>query len=1020
MRQTFQSPFVFRISAALAVLMVFCVVASSTLMAAPGAPVFPKPGPRFRNDRIIIKLKSARLNAAELLGHKRGKRGHQPLKKLLEGDSTLELVAVGPGETVAEAIASYKASGLVEFAEPDYKIKATALPNDPHFDNGLLWGLNNYGQNQGRSGADIKAVQAWDTLHDASDVVVAVIDSGIRYTHEDLAENMWVNPGELPGNGIDDDDNGFVDDIHGINAVDDSGDPRDELGHGTHVAGIIGAVGNNGKGTTGVAWKVKLMACKFLDSKGDGDASDAVQAIDYARKHGARIMNASWGGADYSEAIETAIRDARNEGIIFVTASGNSATDNDLVPMYPANFDLDNIVVVCATSRKDEFDSSYSSYGKVTVDLAAPGSAIYSTWFNSDRGYTYSTGTSMAAPLVAGAFALLKARFPDENEFELIQRIHASVDQLPALEDKCLTGGRLNLEKALGPSLMAHFTSSAMGGAVPVTVEFNDASFGNIVNWAWDFGDGSAPVAGRNPSHTYTAAGNYNVRLTVTTEEGEISQKEGTILVVDNYSTHTIDFFWIEPEGQNNVVLTDDGVSEALEIPFVFEYYGVPQAQLFVGANGIIGFAPDALHENVNVDLPSSSSPNGFMAPLWQDLNPEEAGSISVDYLGEAPHRKLAVTWSSIPSKTGGHPVSFQAVLEETTGTIRFNYQQIAVDDVGNAGAGATIGLEHSSGLVAAKFAHMADSIVVTNGTSVEFRPKANILFTVEALESLSFEQEAGSSTEPAAKYVLMKNNGNVAVPWKTETGADWLMPEPSEGLLPAGDTISLKIGIAPHAASFPVTNLWTFLIIANELDGSPTLETVATLNVKGAPQMLVETPGEWVVSGDYGGPFEPASMTYNVQNSGTAMLKWKLDYDSLFFAPSQTGGELMPGENMVVTVQLSDAVKAVHSGSYSEPLIFHNESNGAGDQTFEVALTIVGNLHISSVALNEEQSFVFQVNGEQGAEYLVETSGDLAAWTLMERVTAGPDNAIRITKPNDLTEEKWFFRVRAALEESR
>src|SRR5439155_453265 len=226
----------------------------------------------------------------------------------------------------------------------------------------------------------------------------------------------------------------------------------DDHGHGTHVSGTIGAIGNNNVGVVGVAWKVQIMACKFLDSTGNGFISDAVKCIDYARSKGARVINASWGTTTFtSQALRDAIDSARQAGIIWVAACGNSSEDNAVDPIYPASYDLDNIISVAATTRTDDL-AFFSNYGATTVDLGAPGAAIFSCWNGSDSDYRYYDGTSMAAPHVTGTCALLMAHFPNDNYQQIINRILSNVDPLPSLAGKCRSGGRLNLLKALGGS----------------------------------------------------------------------------------------------------------------------------------------------------------------------------------------------------------------------------------------------------------------------------------------------------------------------------------------------------------------------------------------------------------------------------------------------------------------------------------------------------------------------------------------------------------------------------------------
>lgn len=361
----------------------------------------------------------------------------------------LEIVSPPPGGSLQALLSACQQSELVEYAELDHTVKTMLDPNDTHFQDGSCWHVNNYGQSGGIAGADISARDAWNIRTDASSVIVAVLDSGVRFAHQDLTANLWRNPGEISGNGFDDDGNGYVDDIYGINAILNDGNPSDDYGHGSHVAGIIGAVGNNNAGVVGVCWRVQLMICKFVDSAGNGWVSDAIKSIDYARSKGAKVINLSWGDPQYnSQALYDAIASARDAGIIVVCACGNESLNNDVTPLYPASFSLNNIVSVAATTRRDEL-ASFSCYGPSTVDLGAPGDTIASCGNASNTSYQYRSGTSMAAPMVAGACALVWAQFPTDNYSQIIDRILNNVDPLPELAGKCLTGGRLNLNKAL-------------------------------------------------------------------------------------------------------------------------------------------------------------------------------------------------------------------------------------------------------------------------------------------------------------------------------------------------------------------------------------------------------------------------------------------------------------------------------------------------------------------------------------------------------------------------------------------
>jgi subtilisin family serine protease len=421
----------------------------------------------FHPHRILIKPRDfSRLAALQQWSASRG----DFVERSFPGQGHLQVVRLRETDSVEAAVARYRASGLVEFAEPDYVVAGMSLsPSDPHFQTGTQWGLNNYGQNAGVPDADIDAPEGWDVLHDASNVVVAVVDSGMRYTHEDLLGNLWTNP---------------LDGTHGFNALANNHDPQDDNGHGTHVAGIIGAVTGNGKGVAGVAWRVQLMACKFLDSAGFGTNSDAIACIEFARTHGARVINLSWGGNDFSAAVSNALWLARADGIIIVAAAGNSARNTDTTAFYPAGIELDNIVAVGASTRTDNL-WGLSNYGATSVDLFAPGAAIYSTGSSSDAAYLSRDGSSMASAFVAGAFALLRQREPTAAVSQLIGRLLAAVDRPATFSGKCVTGGRLNLRKALDqPSIAV--------GALPFELRVSGAAAHrytleastNLVTWS--------------------------------------------------------------------------------------------------------------------------------------------------------------------------------------------------------------------------------------------------------------------------------------------------------------------------------------------------------------------------------------------------------------------------------------------------------------------------------------------------------------------------------------------------------
>lgn len=306
-----------------------CAIAGLLPLGHTREPGIARPAPH-REDRIIVRLLDG-ANRGQLASLHAG-LGSAVLRKFESGGGA-ELVKLPPGLGVAKALERFRASGLVEYAEPDFLVQPLVSPNDFQYRNQDQWNLHNTGIYGGVPGADIMAEAGWDLRTDASNIIVAIIDSGVRYTHEDLAANMWVNPGESGTdaqgrdkrtNGIDDDGNGYVDDVHGINVLNGSGNPWDDWGHGTHVAGIVGAVGNNSVGVAGVAWRVKLMACKFITGAGQYSVADAIACLDYARAKGARIVTASWGGYAFdSTALRTAVAALRSAGIIVAAAAGN-------------------------------------------------------------------------------------------------------------------------------------------------------------------------------------------------------------------------------------------------------------------------------------------------------------------------------------------------------------------------------------------------------------------------------------------------------------------------------------------------------------------------------------------------------------------------------------------------------------------------------------------------------------------------------------------------------------------------
>ncbi|MGE6648518.1 S8 family serine peptidase [Shewanella colwelliana] len=400
----------------------------------------------------------------------------------------LARLSLRAGSDIEQAIKVISRHPAVKYAEPNYVIKAAGTPDDPDFVS--LWGMNNTGQDGGTADADIDAVEAWDVTTGDSSVVIGVIDTGVDYNHPDLQGNIWTNPNEIPANGIDDDGNGVVDDIHGFSAVNNSGDPMDGNGHGTHVSGTIGAKGNNGVGVVGVNWDVTIVGCQFLDAGGSGSTEGAIACIDYMTdlkvNHNVDIKatNNSWGGGGFSQALKDSIESAGEAGILFFAAAGNDAVDNDANPHYPSSYDSDVVMSIASTDRNDNM-SGFSQWGLTSVDMGAPGSAILST--TPGNNYATYSGTSMATPHMTGAAALVWSINPDLSPVEMKQLLMDSGDSNADLTGKTVAGTRLNVANALDmadPEPGYRFSVTPMAQTIEAgSTTSYDFSVGSVAGW---------------------------------------------------------------------------------------------------------------------------------------------------------------------------------------------------------------------------------------------------------------------------------------------------------------------------------------------------------------------------------------------------------------------------------------------------------------------------------------------------------------------------------------------------------
>lgn len=457
-------------------------------------PVWGTPGIDFVEGEVLVQYDSAsRARSAVAESNRQSTAMGTGRSAAAVGKSAR--IKLSSETSVGEAIRSMKSQAGVQYVQPNYIYTADDLelialsPNDSLFSGGYLWGLHNDGTTfpsynvPATAGVDIGAEAAWNVTTGSRDVVVAVIDTGVDYTHPDLAANMWSNPDEIPGNGIDDDNSGAlvdfdgdsiadplplgVDDVHGADLFEMDGDPMDAHAHGTHVAGTIGAVGNNEIGTSGVAWNVQLMAVRFMGADGRGTTFDGMLSVLYAAQQGADVINCSWGDPVNSETGQTQtdqlLRQAlADSGLLVVCAAGNGGLDgvgdnNDSTPFLPASHDLANIVSVGAHTPDDKL-ATFSNYGATSVDILAPGTYIASTvptWTRDGAGqqvlYAFLQGTSMAAPHVTGVAALLLGEDSSLTPTELKDIIlnSALVPEGNPYVGRCVSEGRLNAARAL-------------------------------------------------------------------------------------------------------------------------------------------------------------------------------------------------------------------------------------------------------------------------------------------------------------------------------------------------------------------------------------------------------------------------------------------------------------------------------------------------------------------------------------------------------------------------------------------
>jgi len=672
-----------------------------------------QPAPPHDPDTILVRFKAAAPPRERAQAHALAGANVRKSFTLVEG---LQVIGVPRGMTVKDAIELYQRHPAVLYAEPNWIVQHQANPSDPRF--GELWGLNNTGQSGGLPDADIDAVEAWTLTTGSSTVVVAVIDSGIDWNHQDLAANVFRNTPDCNSNGIDDDGNGQIDDCFGINTAANNSNPLDDNNHGTHVAGTIGAVGNNGVGVAGVNWTVRILACKFLAASGSGSVADAIDCMEYVKlmkDRGVDIVatNNSWGGTGFSQSLFDAIDAHLQRGILFIAAAGNNGSNNDTTPFYPAAYYLPNVISVAATTRADAL-ASFSNFGRQTVDLGAPGASILSTTPNNT--YSVFSGTSMATPHVTGVAALLKAQDPSRDWRAIKNLILAGGETIPALANT-VTQKRLNARGALGCSNATVLSrllpvGSSITGAVGTPIDLAALNIncarpnGNVVvgvepggqsvtlvddGLVADRAAGDGIYSGR---WTPTATGTYSI--TFPTGDVVMVQVLGDYLVSQTASSYRT----ISGVSLN---LDDDGVA-FIAAPFQIAFGGGRFNGAYVSANGNVSFS-GAFASSANTAIPTTQVAT-LVAPWWDDLFPVAGAPQNVfwDVIGSAPRRELVVEWRDVRlsacQSSATATIKFQVVFFEENDSLLFNYADTTFGGLcasADRGGSATVGVQTST-----------------------------------------------------------------------------------------------------------------------------------------------------------------------------------------------------------------------------------------------------------------------------------------------------------------------------------
>ena len=896
----------------------------STHGAGPGGNTAPKAAAQPQVQRVgdssggfLVKFKSG-LSEEQMAGHlaARGlgktKRFQAPKKAPQAAIGRWWHVALANSND-AKALRQLKREGVIERIEANHAVRASAVPDDPQF--AAQWGLQNIGQAGGVPGADIRAPQAWNLQTGSPDIVVAVLDTGVNYTHPDLAGNIWTNPGEIPGNGVDDDGNGKVDDVYGFDFYNFRADPMDDSGHGTHVAGIIGAVGNNGTGVAGVSWRVRIMSVKVLDFSGGGFLSDTISGLNYAVNMGARVVNASLATDEYSQALADAVAAAEQAGVLIVAAAGNTSTNNDASPRYPASLTNPNLIAVAATTPADEL-ASFSNSGATSVLLGAPGAGIVSTvpatgqaCCRDASGYKAIDGTSEAAAFVSGTAALLLAQDPTRTPAQLKRLLWTSTDRVPGLAGRVASAGRLNAARALscapgdarlriiGPGdafkaynpkskhisvELASCDSGVAGASVTASFSSGDAPLTLYDDGA--HGDGAAGDGIYANDWSPAAPGAVGITVSADLPGFEVTASvSGNVRVLTSYRTEPTAYSWIDTSAGTQYVF-DELTVVTLPLGFNFNFYNEDRASLTISLNGYVTFDPQPLYAIFwpKKPLPDDFPPNDLISVYGDMMSPGLNTHIQTLFEGTAPERRLTITWDRVLLWDTSTEGTFQMTLYEGSNDIVFRYKDTTFGgQFVDAGATAAVGTEDKDAFEATNWlGSVPDSSALRLfQTSYNFKPVANPGGPYVGLVNHPVSFDGSRSSD--------QNGDALTYRWRFDQF-----------------TIGSGTGVSP---TFTYTqkgrHIATLVVNDGTLDSDP-----ATV--------VVDIPNHAPVA-NVGGPYSGFGMTL-ISFNGTGS---DLDGDSLGFSytvrdssgqtfvPSQgNGGFFFPG-NYTVTLLVTDSI---------------------------------------------------------------------------------------------------------------